>query len=336
MGDGIRRQLKLNPLEDSAWWGVLRLAEDDTLSAWVARQPHGAAAWIEIKVPPKIKFDEDPTKIDGFVDGYSQTLRFPLRVRRPNIACAPLQPEIIHFEDPAYNRQLTSTPAQRSGRLYGDDASTTTVNVMLASDRREYNPDSELLLVFARKDVAGGAFEASLSLRRQDRDGNKTTLVAFDPNDTFVEKVAERVVATLKLSNLRLSNDKDKSTVALQPDDLLYIVVQKKSAGSDTPTIVELPVKIVAKPVLPPPSAGYALLCETVDGATTATHTARFAWSPEPSRVELINPDELLGTAVRRRAVFRWPDSPRRSEQKPRYRVQKIAGSGSTHWPLID
>lgn len=337
VGDGIRRKLVF---EVSTSWSELRLGEDDVLNAWVARQPHGAAASIEIKVPPKIELDEAASTIEGFVGGYFQTLRFPLRVRRPSIPCAPLQPRVVHFEDPAYNRQLTSTPAQRSGRLFGDDAGTTTVNVTLASDRREYNPDSELLLVLARKDVAGGVFEARLSLRRQDRDGNKTELVAFDPLDTLIGTVADRVVTTLKLSDLRLATDKDdkgKPKVALQPDDLLYIVVRRKRTGKDEETVVELPVKIVSNPVLPPPSEGYALLREAKNDGATAVHAPRFAWSPEPSRVELINPDDLLGAAVRRRAVFRWPDSPRRSIQETsRYRIQKITGSGSTHWPLLE
>lgn len=334
VGEGIRRRLDFD--KGSTSWGTLKLGEDEVLSAWAARQPHGAAASIEIKVPPTIELGEPPETIDGFVGGYYQTLRFPLRVRRSNIPCAPLAPRIVHFEDPAYNHQLTSTPAQRSGRLYGDDDGKMIVNVTLASDRREYNPDGELLLVLARKDVASGPFEARLSLRRQDREGNKTELMAFDPDDALIEKVADHVVTTLKLSNLRPDRDQAKPKVTLQPDDLLYIVVSKHSTRSDKKTTVELPVKIVAKPVLPPPSEGYALLREAKKEAKTVVHTPRFAWSPEPSRVELINPDDLLGSAVRRRAVFRWPDSQRRSNETSRYRIQKIAGSGATHWPLLE
>lgn len=337
VGEGIRRKVSFFP--GSTSWGELRLGEDEVLGAWTARQSHGAAATIEVKVPPKIEPFDAPEPVDGFVEGYYQTLRFPLRIRRPDIPCAPLQPRVIHFEDPAYNRQLASTPAQRPGRLFGDDAGTIIVNVTLASDRREYNPDSELLLVLARKDIAGGTYEARLSLRRQDRDGNKTDLVAFD-DDTLIQNVADRVVKTLKLSNLRLEKDKDdigKPKVVLQPDDLLYIVVSRIGTGSADKTIVELPVKIVSKPVLPPPAEGYALLHEKNSGTAPPVHAPRFAWSPEPSRVELINPDDLLGSAVRRRAVFRWPDSPRRStKETSSYRVQKIAGSGSTHWPFLD
>jgi outer membrane protein OmpA-like peptidoglycan-associated protein len=329
VGEGIRRKITLKSGDSSPFWADLDGKDDIALNGWIAKQPHGAPAWIEIRVPPPEE--------SGFVKGYCQTLRLPLRIRRPNIPCAPLQPQIVHFEDPAYNRKLTSTPAQRSGRLCGDDDGKVTVGVTLASDRREYNADSELLLVFARNDTSDHKFEARLSLRRQDRDGNKTTLCGFDPDGQPVERVANRVVAILKLSNLRTSNNATLPTLALQPDDLLYILIERKSAGSQPPTIVELPVKIVAKPVLPPPSEGYALLRETTDGAAKAVHTARFAWSPEPSRVELINPDDLLGAAVRRRAVFRWSDSPRSPGPKLlRYRVQKITGSGATHWPLLN
>ncbi|AXA37947.1 OmpA family protein [Rhizobium leguminosarum] len=337
VGEGIRRKIEFVP--GSASWGELHLDGDDVLSAWVARQPHGSAVAIELMVPPKIVPFDTPEPVQGFVKGYFQTLRFPLRIRRPDILCAPLQPRVIHFEDPAYNRQLTSTPAQRAGRLFGDDAGDILINVTLASDRREYNPDSELLLVLARKDITGGTFEAQLSLRRQDREGNRTDLVAFD-EDTLIQSVADRIVKTLKLSNLRLEKDKDdigKAKVALQPDDLLYVVVTRTNTGSTAKTVVELPVKIVLKQVLPPPAEAYALLREKNSGTASPVHAPRFAWSPEPSRVELINPDDLLGAAVRRRAVFRWPDSQRYSTALlGRYRIQKIAGSGSTHWPLLE
>jgi hypothetical protein len=57
-----------------------------------------------------------------------------------------------------------------------------------------------------------------------------------------------------------------------------------------------------------------------------------FNWSPEPQRIELMNPDDLKTEIVRRRAVFHFADAVRPGTLQ-RYAVQKITPSGSTHFP---
>jgi hypothetical protein len=61
---------------------------------------------------------------------------------------------------------------------------------------------------------------------------------------------------------------------------------------------------------------------------------ARFAWAPDATRIELVNPDDLTGQIVRRRAYFLWMDTIRNlGKRTPKYAIQKITASGSTHFP---
>lgn len=94
---------------------------------------------------------------------------------------------------------------------------------------------------------------------------------------------------------------------------------------------VELAVSIVAEPVTPAPDAGYALLHREPDDAV---HCARFAFSPMPARVELIDPGDLQKQVVRRRAVFHWTDSVR-TTQPLLYALQKTTVFGATHFPDV-
>jgi hypothetical protein len=72
----------------------------------------------------------------------------------------------------------------------------------------------------------------------------------------------------------------------------------------------------------------------TKRAARIRVRCARFAWSPFPDHIELLDPDDLLRNAVRRRAVFRWLDAIVPDEKKAvRHAVQKNAASGSTHGP---
>ena len=95
-------------------------------------------------------------------------------------------------------------------------------------------------------------------------------------------------------------------------------------------------MNIVATPVNPVPQAAYALL-RTYKFASntplTEVECVRFAWSPEPERIELVCAEDLRQEVVRRRAVFHWQDSTRISEVKPIYEIQKITETGSTHFP---
>jgi hypothetical protein len=85
-------------------------------------------------------------------------------------------------------------------------------------------------------------------------------------------------------------------------------------------------VDIVAQPVTPTPQSAFALLQKTGD----AVECLRFAWGPPASRIELLNPADLLGETVRRRAVFNWNYSARQPRLR-QYAIQKLTAAGSTH-----
>ena len=67
-----------------------------------------------------------------------------------------------------------------------------------------------------------------------------------------------------------------------------------------------LDVPIVAKPVIPVPEAGYALLRKNPD---SLVECVRFAFSPAASQIELVDPNDLHRQTVRRRAKFLWRDT---------------------------
>jgi hypothetical protein len=98
--------------------------------------------------------------------------------------------------------------------------------------------------------------------------------------------------------------------------------------------LVSLTADIVADPVVPAVEAAFALLRRHSIASKSSVACARFAWSPAASRIELLNPDDLLNReTVRRRAIFQWTDVVRKTRDYT-YAVQKIMPGGSTHVPL--
>jgi hypothetical protein len=121
---------------------------------------------------------------------------------------------------------------------------------------------------------------------------------------------------------------------AIEPGDTLELQLDRVTVGSITldgdPIVVDL--TITDQPVTLPPQSGYGLLRYNV--ATTAVSCARFAWSPEASRIDLLNPDDLRTEVVRRRAVFRWKEVVRPPAANWTYAVQKLTAGGSTRADL--
>ena len=121
----------------------------------------------------------------------------------------------------------------------------------------------------------------------------------------------------------------------LEPDDILEFQLDHVSIGQPAPPPIALKgdtivvdVTITDRPVTPPPQAGFGLLRS--DASEAAVSCMRFAWSPEASRIDLVNPDDLRTQIVRRRAVFRWTDVVRPPARNFSYAVQKLTAGGST------
>jgi hypothetical protein len=114
--------------------------------------------------------------------------------------------------------------------------------------------------------------------------------------------------------------------VQLQPGETLQIKLTVVT------TKIFLQVNFIEKPVTPVPEAAYALLRRQQLNGTNHVECIRFAWSPEPTRIELVCAEDLRTEVVRRRAVFHWQDSARPNTLKG-YAMQKITQTGSTYFP---
>ena len=95
---------------------------------------------------------------------------------------------------------------------------------------------------------------------------------------------------------------------------------------------ISLKLAIVRESVTPVTSSAYGLLRWQEGTIGSAVECVRFAWGPEASRIELVNPEDLRTEIVRRRAVFQWTDTIRPGTVQG-YAIQKIAPNGSTHFP---
>lgn len=353
--------------------------------------------------------------------GFNQKLPFPIRIFSRTAQPLPLRPRFLHFEDPEYNRRLSSASAHASRIVkFSDDGGRASVHTAtLSTDRTEYNFDSQLSLRYdwdepcvsstatlqlfridtsnvprevtcaelmpaffdwtnesLNKLKAGGVPDAVLNklkdgLIGQEFDGKDQFLTEVKSRltneevTTFIEQILTALVeihknlhknqrlVQLPLGSLRLKSTNE--SLRLQPGDTLQLKLKILSPSGHAPgsacsnfkesvadpTDLFLSVKIIEQPVIPVPEAGYALL-RAAEANAEAVECSRFAWSPQASRIELINPEDLRQEIVRRRAVFNWTDSVRpvitdakENEQLPRYALQKIAQTGSTHFPKL-
>jgi hypothetical protein len=248
----------------------------------------------------------------------------------------PLEPYFIHFEDPEYNRQLASPAAHASGNISVQKSGSqeiVTHTVKLSCDRREYNPDSLLALRYDWDDNRQDT-TTTLELQLISSTGAVTPLnIPSDLPPTQKLSLPSGHLKQLSLSEIQSVNQ----VVLVQGGTMPLKFVQgdtlqlKLTVQGVKPVEIFLRVKIVGTPVIPATQAAYALLRQR--GTTSSSvECVRFAWSPEPTRVELICPEDLRTEVVRRRAVFHWQDTVRHGTVW--YAIQKITQTGSTHFPF--
>jgi hypothetical protein len=255
---------------------------------------------------------------DGFViTGLRHELTFPVRVARAGRSVLPLRPRYVLFEDPEYSRALASQTAQVTAVV--NIAAGQSDAVTLAADRREYNSTGRIFFGFFRapKTPPPPPLAGRVEISRIGADG----VVKLLPGGT-IPALAEARLPDDPFTNLLTI----RGSEPLGAGDALQITLTLPNVQP-----IALRVDIVTRPVLPVPEAAYALRRVTGTDAQAVTECARFAWGPEPERVELINPDDLMRAVVRRRAFFRWSDTFRPSREVA-YAVQKISAIGSTHF----
>lgn len=268
-------------------------------------------------------------------DGFVQTLAFTLRRVADDVPPLPLEPRFIHFEDPEYNRCLTSAAASVSRSVRTEeDGKRLTHSVTLAADRREYNVDSPATLRYDWDDPRYVS-KAELQIRRIDPESGipeQLELAKPDTSNSESGKIIQLSLADLKQTLSPGDVLEFQLTIAAGPLAIKDAPPgATASVSADTPIILR--VTIVAEPVIPVPQAAYALLRRQTIAGQEQVECVRFAWSPAASRVELVCPDDLRTEVVRRRAVFHLADSPR-PQTAIGYAVQKITQTGSTYIPM--
>ncbi len=212
----------------------------------------------------------------------------------------------------------------------------------LAADRREYNADSEIAVRFDWDDDRSEA-SGALKLSRLDADSGVLTSL-LDSTLQAGTLVRYGLSALVQEYNEKHKTD-GASKIALRPGDKLQILInvsgivenpQPNEGIVSVPIALDLP--IVEQPTQPSPQAGYALLRDQTfgqgDSATRWVECARFAWTPDATRVDMVCAEDLRSEIVRRRAVFQWRDSVR-PNRSARHAVQKITLQGSTHFPWV-
>jgi hypothetical protein len=319
------------------------------LADFLSGLPHGAPLVLEIRVTP--------TKSQ--VTGFAHTLRYRLRVGRPGFRALPLAAVVVPFEDPEYNRRLTSTPAQRTGVITVQDPTKdlpadapnkedpanypAKIPALLATDRREYNRTSTLYVAwFATGRKRSEAlreedsketkrFNALLAIRRIRQDGTTALLKLEGAQKPGPIKFLSSSLKTIALGSF-------PELIAGDALELILAQAPEPEEGKALTEIIVLRVDIVADPVIPAPEAAYALLQRDPLDGEDRVHCTRFAWSPLADRIDLLDPADLAEKTVRRRAVFQWQDTIRvpateTSSTHATHRVQKINFNGSTHFP---
>jgi len=259
-------------------------------------------------------------------DGFFQTLSLPLRLADLRAQRLPLEPFFVLFGDPEYDRLLASPSKSSTGLVKSLENGESMVRaVTLSTDRAEYDPSSQLSVRYDWDDARDHS--AHLLVDLVDASG-----VARPLELGTVREIAIQAHTLLSLSLLDLRDGSDPLRLAGGETLALKLAV---SAADGVVENVVVTVTVSADPVTPVPQAAYALLRSQLIGAQTQVECVRFAWSPPATRVDLVCPDDLRTGIVRRRAVFLWTDTARAGAATG-FTVQKIALTGSTHFPTPD
>ncbi|MEM8486172.1 MAG: LamG domain-containing protein [Bacteroidota bacterium] len=279
----------------------------------------------------------------AYTDDYYQTMPFPMHRIDESKFRLPLRPYYVQFEDPEYNRRLSSAATQGTRNMKinvtkpDGEIENERSTVTFATDRKAYNPDSLLSLRFdwGQNFVSKGF----LKVEKIEAGGGNPILLYLTDQDSGA-KNAEFELAAGKLKQIQLNALAQETTpAALTTGITLQLTlrvteIQETDVSLFEEQVVVLNVDIVEEAIIPKPEAAYGLL-RAIDESASAVECARFAWGPEANRIDLVCPDDLRTGIVRRRAVFNWTDTVRPNPFKG-YALQKITQTGATHFPTTD
>ena len=264
----------------------------------------GTPAGKELKLVARIKLSSTP---DADPLTFYPILSFTLRMLDPDALRLPLRPVFTQFEDPEYNRLLSSQPARAAKLVILGDQELSTAT--LATDRREYNPDSDIALRYDVDSPLADGIAATVKIFQLTSNGLANELVS----PITGKKLEKGTLYRFSLGGLTLNAEPAK----IADGEILQLRLSIKKDATEIAEVT-LDIKIVSDPVVPPTQSAYALLRISETGGTNAKQAecTRFAWAPAATRIDLVNAEDLRGELVRRRAVFQWTDSFRRQIQR--------------------
>lgn len=270
----------------------------------------------------------------------------------------PTATETLSFGDPSYDRALAS-PTLTAPLNIG-----ATTRMMVALDRQQANPDTQMHIAFDELDAQTGGFKPGdgtafhklhltftrIPFRADDKGDSppKQDLLLANPTgrpSDLADFITRGNAAILNLADLFVpqyqNNELQQPSggLPLQPGDILRISC-KLMNGDTLLADATLNLPIVARPVVPPAPSVFTFIEELATGGGADAVAARVrlhASAPLPTRVEY--PD-LLGDMgrghVRRQGLFVWHYGLPEPAHSPISRTQhllKIDRSGGTQLP---
>lgn len=246
----------------------------------------------------------------------------PVLLRQSAAPSVALQSATLAFADPSYDRALSGPGGSDVQR---DNSG---IAWKLATDRVEYGVDTPLYLAFgaliggaAGPDATPGRFDQavacagwlSLVLVAREPDGRTHTdpvaianTVSHGSPPRYALDSAEAY--SLTLDRLRTPSERGDTPLVFNDGDELGISVGFLPAAANAERTLSVRVRLVNRPVTPPPPAVYSLVCtDDVPGAAPAAQVLLHASNPLPQRIEFVDllADLALGH-LRRRALFTW------------------------------
>ncbi len=238
----------------------------------------------------------------------SSILRLVLSIRPTDRPVPALLQRTVIFGDPAYDQELSGPAKQGTAVIAGK-------LFMIAVDRAEYDAGESLILAAGEIQVASGEFVSdpavshpvTIMLLRNDSAGDTQEYVVAIAG-AITKPPAEHTIRTataykVALSSLLIVDKATGVSSRAQPraGDTVRFSIQEGAS------FVSVEIRVVAQPVLSPPSAVYGLVGAAGAGSVAAATAPLFATAPLPSAVEPIDAvlDLALGT-VRRHALFVW------------------------------
>ncbi|MEH6433816.1 hypothetical protein [Massilia sp. DD77] len=351
---GERVQLRLYGMSDDTARQLrerLLAADGDTrLSLSIVCARHAAP----LNVPASHSFNLEPESWGALAGMRPETRRsivLPIPLRQADAPSVPLQAATLAFADPSYDRALSGPGGQDVQRDKDGLA------WKLSTDRVEYGVDTPIYLAFgallggapapgarAGRFRAGTTGQGTLRLTHASREPDGQT----EPEPVAIADCAPSAAGpatylidssqaySITLDRLRKAPPGgDEAPLRYKDGDELAITVSFVPAPGHDPRDLSVRVRLVNRPITPPPPGVYSLVCtDDTQGAPAAAHVLLHASTPLPQQIEFVDLlDDLALGHIRRRALFLWHVAATPDRSLHRATLVKLDRSGGGQFP---